>query len=348
MTELRPLLAILGLLVVAGAIFIGIARLRGWRFEWWERFLSPGRTRRSGAGSREAASRSTHGAPGRSDRSVSPSPAGSRRPNPADSGQSAADRSGKRSDRHAPVGPENLPLFNPNEGRRVDSLDQEFDMGDLGAIEVGPEDEVRPRRAWDAPPDAPVPKGAEPGTRPRPRSGQRPGSEPRRPSPREEPRPERMEVPGDEAGSGELLVVLTILSPEDREIPGPLLREALAAFDLQPDDHGMFHHYGSRRGPERDPVFSVANVMEPGVFDLAEMDELTTPGLCLFLRRPGPLRATVAFDLMLDVGSRLARATQAVLCDQQRCRLTVQATQALRERVVHFALRHERGAADAK
>ena len=47
MTELRPLLAILGLLVVAGAIFIGIARLRGWRFEWWERFLSPGRTRRS-------------------------------------------------------------------------------------------------------------------------------------------------------------------------------------------------------------------------------------------------------------------------------------------------------------
>ena len=80
MTELRPLLAILGLLVVAGAIFIGIARLRGWRFEWWERFLSPGRTRRSGAGSREAASRSTHGAPGRSDRSVSPSPAGSRRP----------------------------------------------------------------------------------------------------------------------------------------------------------------------------------------------------------------------------------------------------------------------------
>ena len=46
---------------------------------------------------------------------------------------------------------------------------------------------------------------------------------------------------------------------------------------------------------------------------------------------------------MLDVGARLSRALEAVLCDDQRCRLTVQATQALRERVVHFALRHERG-----
>ena len=53
----------------------------------------------------------------------------------------------------------------------------------------------------------------------------------------------------------------------------------------------------------------MANVLEPGVFDLAAMDQLATPGLCLFLRRPGPLPATVAFDLMLDVGSRpLARA----------------------------------------
>ena len=219
-------------------------------------------------------------------------------------------------------------------------------MGDLGAIEVDPGDEIRPIRAWDTPPAAPVPKGAEPGAgaEPRPGSGRRSGSEPRRPSPAEEPRPE----PEDEAESGELIVVLTILSPEDREIPGPLLQETLAAFDLQPDDYGMFHHYGSGQGSEGDPVFSVANVMEPGVFDLAEMDELTTPGLCLFLRRPGPLPATVAFDLMLDVGSRLALATRAVLCDQQRCRLTVQATQALRERVVHFALRHERGAADAR
>ena len=91
----------------------------------------------------------------------------------------------------------------------------------------------------------------------------------------------------------------------------------------------------------------MANVLEPGAFDLAAMDEMTTPGLCLFLRRPGPLPAAVAFDLMLDVGARLARALEAVLCDDQRCRLTVQATQALRERVVHFALRRERATPNA-
>jgi hypothetical protein len=31
--ELRPILAILGLLVVAGGLFFWLARLRGWRFE---------------------------------------------------------------------------------------------------------------------------------------------------------------------------------------------------------------------------------------------------------------------------------------------------------------------------
>ena len=137
--------------------------------------------------------------------------------------------------------------------------------------------------------------------------------------------------------------MLTILTRDERDLVGPVLREAFAAFNLSPDDHGMFHHYGNRHGPMREPVFSVANVLEPGVFDLDAMDEFTTPGLCLFLHRPGPFPAAVAFDLMLDVGARLSRALDAVLCDDQRCRLTVQATQALRERVVHFALRHERG-----
>ena len=349
MTELRPLLAILGLLVVAGGLFFWIARLRGWRLEWWERFYSPGRARgsRADAGG-VAGARSAHRASGRPDRPRSSAPARTREPEGAGSEP--------RSGRQTLIDLDFLPLLDPEDAVQAKpldtSLDREYEVGDLGSVETGGEDAIRPPRTRAVPPGPPPAKpdrapGSRPGSRPEP--ARRAVSKQRRPAAGEGRRSGSADrAPGPPGEGRELLVVLTILAPEERALAGSAIREALAAFDLGPDDQGMFHHYGNRRRPSPEPVFSVANVLEPGVFDVEAMDGLATPGLCLFLRRPGPLRATVAFDLMLDVGARLSRALGAVLCDDQRCRLTVQATQALRERVVHFALRHERGAPNAR
>ena len=345
MAELRPLLAIIGLLVVAGGLFFWIARLRGWRFEWWERFHSPGRERGKRAAARGASdARSTPGASGRADRTRASAPAGSQ----GGAEGAGADRPGAGTGRQTLIDLEFLPLLDPEdavEGKPIEtSLDREYDVGDLGSVETEGEDAIRPSRAR-AEPSGPSRRKPERGPEP----GRRAGSKPRRSAAGEGARGVGADEPRSAPpGEGrELLVVLTILAPEGRSLSGPVIREAFAAFDLGPDEHGMFHHYGNRGRSVREPVFSVANVLDPGVFDLDAMDELATPGLCLFLRRPGPLPAAVAFDLMLDVATRMARALEAVLCDDQRCRLTVQATQALRERVAHFALRHERGGPDA-
>ena len=346
MEELRLLLAIVGLLVVAAGVGLWIARLRGWRSVWWERFFAPGRRRDP---------RVTGGDPGAARPSRAPRPSSRGRTGEPATGatdRAAPGRPGPGSDRQTLIDLDFLPLLDPEDavGGVTTPLDREFDVGDLGSIETGASGErVRPARTRGAP--TPSAEGGRAGPRPgqRPRSNRRADSKPRRPAAGER----RRAAGADEAtpespGDGrELLVVLTIITPGEHDLAGAAIRETLTTFDLRPDDRGMFHHYGNRRGPPHEPVFSVANVLEPGVFDLARMEELATPGLCLFLRRPGPFSATVAFDLMLDVGSRLSRALGAVLCDDQRCRLTVQATQALRERVVHFALRHERGAPDA-
>ena len=353
MAEFRPLLAIIGLLVVAGGLFFWIARLRGWRFEWWERLHSPGRARGKRAAARGAAdARSGPGASGgRPDRPRSAAPTGSREPEGDDDADRPETASGPGPGRQTLIDLDFLPLLDPEdavEGKPIEtSLDREYDMGDLGSVETEGEDAIRPSRTRAAPSDPPRRKperGAEPGRRSS-------ASKQRRAAAREGSRG----AGSAEAGSAgppaegrELLVVLTILAPEGRDLAGPAIREAFGAYGLVPDEQGMFHHYGNRGPSMRDPVFSVANVLEPGVFDLDAMDELATPGLCLFLRRPGPLPAAVAFDLLLDVAARMSRALEAVLCDDQRCRLTVQATQALRERVVHFALRHERGGPDAR
>ena len=348
MAELRPLIAIVGLLVVVGGLLFGFARLRGWRLEWWDRFFSPGRRK----GSRSAAGEPPAARPADPAAEPAGGPHASSAAGSRESGRAESGRTGAASGRQTIIDLDFLPLLDPEDavGGATTPLDREFDVGDLGSIETGASGErVRPARARGAP--TPSTEGGAAGPRPaqRPRSERRPDSKPRRPS----AGAGRRAAGADEAApesprdGRELLVVLTLITPGEHDLAGATIREALTAFDLRPDDRGMFHHYGNRRGPPHEPVFSVANVLEPGVFDLARMDELATPGLCLFLRRPGPLSATVAFDLMLDVGSRLSRALGAVLCDDQRCRLTVQATQALRERVVHFALRHERGAPDA-
>lgn len=350
MDELRPLLAIVGLVVVVAGLVWWIARLRGWRSRWGERFFSPGRRHgtRAAAGQTGAA---------RSERAREPRPSTTARSREADSAQSGRAGPGRPrggSDRQTLIDLDFLPLLDPEDavGGATTPIDREYDMGDLGAMEAGSAREpVRPARAEEPPPAARTRDSARPGAGQSAQSGRRAlaSSARRGPAGREDRRAAGSgEKPPAPRGTGrELLIVLTILTPGERDLAGPVIRETLTAFDLRPDDLGMFHHYGNRRGPASEPVFSVANVLEPGVFDLAAMDELATPGLCLFLRRPGPLPATVAFDLMLDVGSRLSRALEAVLCDDQRCRLTVQATQALRERVVHFALRHEREAPDA-
>ena len=349
MEELRPLLGIAGLLVVAVGLGFWIARQRGRRFEWWERLFSPGRRRGTprAAGERGAA-RSARGAEKGAGGARSPSTLRSRPTEGGGADRAAPELSETRSGRQTLIDLDFLPLLDPDDAVSGTALDREYDVGDLGSVETGTGEESRPVRAPAA--DSASPAGGKTGREPgsTPGRGRRPESKPLR----------RRGGNGHEAGAAaearappaetrELIIVLTIITPGERDLAGPVIREALAAFSLQPDDHGLFHHYGNRRASTREPVFSVANVLEPGEFDLTAMDELTTPGLCLFLCRPGPLPATVAFDLMLDVASRLARALGAVLCDDQRCRLTVQATQALRERVAHFALRHERSAPNA-
>ena len=361
MTELRPVLAVVGLLVVAAAVLIWFARSRGWRLEWWERFFSPGRRKSTPTASRRAGGARgprTSSESGGRPRAVAPKRAEETSAAAGGSQPSAGGGAGSAAERQGLIDLDFLPLLDPKDAVRADPLGREFDMGDLGAIEVGAGQDLRPGRPPTQPDSAPVTASETVATAPS-RSGRDPA--PRAPAPERESVPEPVRPlpagvpsssgansePGAQSGHRELLIVLTIITQHERDIAGRTIREAFQAFDLRPDGQGMFHHFGNRRGAMREPVFSVSNVLDPGVFELDAMDEIATPGLCLFMRRPGPLPATVAFDLMMDVGTRLARALEAALCDDQRCRLTVQATQALRERVVHFALRHERGASNA-
>jgi cell division protein ZipA len=142
-----------------------------------------------------------------------------------------------------------------------------------------------------------------------------------------------------EEDDGERLnVVLTIMALDNDTFAGGDIARAAGELSLRKGRDGTLDCYADEQARGR-PVFSLANVLEPGVFDWASLESLRTPGLVAFMRLPGPVTAPVALDLMLTVAGRLAELLQGVLCDDRRVRLTVQGREHLRAEVGEFERR---------
>ncbi|MGH8673466.1 MAG: cell division protein ZipA C-terminal FtsZ-binding domain-containing protein, partial [Burkholderiales bacterium] len=97
--------------------------------------------------------------------------------------------------------------------------------------------------------------------------------------------------------SKQRIVALRLIAHE-RRWQGQQLREALEAEGLHYGRFSIFH----REREDGKSLFYVANMVEPGSFDLAKMDGQEFPGISLFGIVPGPLDAPATFDLVLTTG----------------------------------------------
>ena len=83
---------------------------------------------------------------------------------------------------------------------------------------------------------------------------------------------------------------------------------------------GVFHRLVESH-PEQGPVFSVANIMKPGSFDMASIQSLETPAIAFFLTLPAPIAALDAWETMLPTAQRLAELLDGVVLDESRAAL---------------------------
>ncbi|MGE0386910.1 MAG: cell division protein ZipA [Gammaproteobacteria bacterium] len=125
-------------------------------------------------------------------------------------------------------------------------------------------------------------------------------------------------------------MVLFVEVDEPRRIRGTDLVEALESVGLQYGDLGAFHHHGIGQLRSVQPIFSVANMFEPGTIDPARSAELATLGVVLILQLPAPVDATVAFELMLNTAQRLAEILDGTVRDDRHLRMTPERIAALR------------------
>ena len=134
------------------------------------------------------------------------------------------------------------------------------------------------------------------------------------------------------------VIILHVVARGSAVFLGKDLLEILLACDLRFGDLRFFHRHEQRAG--RGPIqFSVANMLQPGVFDIDNMPAMQTRGVVFFLTLPGPRDMARAFDYMLETAKTVARNLGGELLDESRSVLTQQSVAHARQQVREFERR---------
>ena len=164
---------------------------------------------------------------------------------------------------------------------------------------------------------------------------------PAKPRSRDKKKQERVTRHRDpEPVQGDVLVINVVASPQ-RPFQGAELLDFFQRHELRFGHRAIFHRLAdpvaqqaeSEPAPEAASLFSVANGMEPGTFDLASLGGMTIPALSFFMAVPGPAQPHQAFLAMVETVHHLSRETGASLQDDQHSVLTLQTLDLYKDRI---------------
>ncbi|WP_457320534.1 cell division protein ZipA [Stenotrophomonas sp. P5_B8] len=93
--------------------------------------------------------------------------------------------------------------------------------------------------------------------------------------------------------------------------------------------------------PERGPIFSMASIMKPGSFDMANIREMETPAIAFFLTLPAPLTALDAWEKMLPTVQRMGELLDGVVLDDSRATLGRQRVAHIRDELRAYDRQHQ-------
>ena len=140
--------------------------------------------------------------------------------------------------------------------------------------------------------------------------------------------------PAAEAAAEEVIII-NVMSVGDERFQGQDLLEVVLRCGMRFGDMQIFHRHEQEDG-EGTLLFSMVNMVVPGTFDLAAMDEFETPGVSLFMTLPMQANSMDAFNLMVDTARSIARNLGGELKDEQRSVMTMQTIEHCRQRIRDF------------
>lgn len=136
----------------------------------------------------------------------------------------------------------------------------------------------------------------------------------------------------------EEVLIINVISRDENGFKGPALLQNILESGLRYGEMDIFHRHESMAG-NGEVLFSMANAVKPGTFDLDNIDQFSTRAVSFFLGLPGPRHPKQAFDVMIAAARKLAQELNGELKDEQRSVMTAQTIEHYRQRIIDFERR---------
>ncbi len=136
---------------------------------------------------------------------------------------------------------------------------------------------------------------------------------------------------------GKELIILYIRAAAESTFTGPAIVRSMNNAGLRFGAMDIYHYFNNTDGLSREsPLFSVANMLEPGYFELKSIENFTTPGLAVFLQLPSVIDGTSAFELFLSRARTIAEILPGDLYGDREKRLDDNGIDKLRQLAAAF------------
>ena len=122
------------------------------------------------------------------------------------------------------------------------------------------------------------------------------------------------------------VLILSVVMPANQQMFGAALLPSLLTLGLKYGEMNIFHRHEDNAGKGK-VTFSLANIMNPGSFDLDNMESFATRGVSLFMMLPNASDPFNVFEQMLNAAKQLAQEFNAQVIDDKRNVMTKQTEQ---------------------
>jgi cell division protein ZipA len=135
----------------------------------------------------------------------------------------------------------------------------------------------------------------------------------------------------------DMVISFTIMAIAGEQFSGKAVKGALETLDMHFGEMQLYHRY--TQGLQKQTLFSVANIIDPGTLLPDSLATMSTPGLLIFARLPGPTNGLALFDDLLDTAQKMAATLGGVLSDEKREPVDDAAIEQMRSRILSLNIK---------
>lgn len=131
------------------------------------------------------------------------------------------------------------------------------------------------------------------------------------------------------------VLMLFIDKAEGTPIDGAKLLPTLLTLGFKYGEMDLFHRHQDSSG-KGEVLFSLANMFNPGTFDIDHMEQLSTRGLTIFMTLPNASEPLQTFNMMHNAAKKIADEFGATVLDDKRNPLDVAIVRSYVEKIRKF------------